>query len=80
MCLDERRTYYRVRLVRGQVPLRNSARQLRVALVADKGPAFLVYDVVVCMRRATFDQGFGVFEVAVDGLNGCCNSVFLLKD
>ena len=62
-------------------PLGNLSRQLGITFIADKRPAFFIYSVaaLVVVRDigTVFDQGFGVFEIAVDGLNGCCYAVFL---
>lgn len=63
-------------------PFRNSPRQFRIGFVTDKGPAFLVAaigagDVVVVGKGVVFDQGFGVLEIAVDGLDGIIDTRFL---
>ena len=66
-------------------PFRNPPRQFRVRFVADEGPALLLAggnagDVVIGDEGAVFDQGFGVFEIAVDGLDGVVDAVFLYMD
>jgi len=63
----------------------NSSDELRIAIIADEGPALFFCDaafgVGVCgidgFAVAALDEGFGVFEVAVDGLDGRVDAVFL---
>lgn len=59
-----------------RLPLRNLPRQLRIILVPDKGPALLVAQVIV-RAAPVLDQRLGVLEIAVDGLDGGPDPVFL---
>lgn len=61
-------------------PLGDTSGEFGIRFVADEGPAFLVAragDVVVVEGGAVFDQRFGVFEIAVDGLDGGGDAIFL---
>ena len=64
-----------------RLPFHDSSRQLRIALIANERPAFFVDlaagRIVVSHMGSVFDQGFGVFQVAVDGLYSCCHTILL---
>lgn len=58
-------------------------RYFRISLVTNKCPFFVVDTAgrefrVSCAVGAAFDLGFGVVEIAVEGLNCLCYAVFLL--
>ena len=60
-------------------------RYFRIAFVTNQGP-FLVVDTAAGREfrvggavGAAFDLGFGVVEIAVEGLDGFCYAVFLLR-
>lgn len=64
-------------------PVRDPSGQVRVRFIANEGPAFFLgvgdaRDVVLVDEGAVFDQGFGVLEIAVDGLDGVVDAGFLL--
>lgn len=64
-------------------PVGDLSGQVRVRFIANEGPAFFLgvgdaRDVVLVDEGAVFDQGFGVFEIAVDGLDGVVDAGFLL--
>ncbi len=63
-----------------RIPLLDSLRQFRIAFVTYERPALFIADVVVGSVGlvAVFDKGFGVVEIAVDGLDGVCYAGFLL--
>lgn len=65
--------------MRHRLPLRDASCQFRIALVADEGPGLLEIVTVVVggERAALLDQRLGVVEVAVDGLDGVVDAVFL---
>ena len=58
-------------------------RYFRIAFVTNKCPFFVVDTAggqfgVGCAVGAAFDLGFGVVEIAVEGLDCFCYAVFLL--
>ena len=63
-----------------RLPFRDPAHELGIALIADEGPTLLVTHVVLGVDSAVLDQGLGVLEITVDGLDGCRYSVFLFCD
>lgn len=67
--------------LRHRLPFGDPSRKFWVRFVADKGPALLVGSatkvVVRACGSAVLDERFGVFEVAVDGLDGGCDAGFL---
>lgn len=65
--------------MRHGLPLGDAPRQLRIALVADESPGLLEIVVVIVggVRTTLLDQRLGVVEVAVDGLDGVVDAVFL---
>ena len=59
-------------------------RYVRIAFVTNKSPFFVVDTAggefgVGCAVGAAFDLGFGVVEVAVEGLDCFCYAVFLVE-
>ena len=71
------RVRFHQRLPRRPIPFRDSPRQLWVALVPNKSPALLIHAVIVWVRRAVLDEGLGIFQISVNGLDGSCHSIFL---
>ena len=65
--------------VRHGLPLGDTPGEFRITFVADKSPSLLeIVAVVVGGVRPTFlDQRLGIVEVAVDGLDGVVDAVFL---
>lgn len=64
-------------------PVGDPSGQVWVRFIANEGPAFFLgvgdaRDVVLVDEGAVFDQGFGVLEIAVDGLDGVVDAGFLL--
>ena len=52
--------------------------ELWVAIVADEGPALLgLFLAVVGRLSSLLHQRLGIFEIAVDGLNGIADAVLL---
>lgn len=59
-------------------PLSQASHHLRIALVTNKGPAFLVAHVIIFRRcRPILDQRFGVLKVAIYRLDSVCDTGFL---
>ena len=63
------------------LPLGNASDQLRVALVADECPAFLVTALELRPTRRQFllDERLGILKVPVDGLDSGGDAIFLVE-
>ena len=60
-----------------RIPLRNPTDQLRVIVISNERPALLVAVRAGRARPLVLDERLGVFEVAVDSLDGRLDAVFL---
>ena len=62
-----------------RAPLSQKFHHLRISLVTNKSPAFLVAHLIVFRRcRPVLDQRFGILKVAINRLDSVCDTGFLM--
>ena len=81
MCISRRSHHRRLVEIVASAPtrlaFRDASDELGISFVTDEGPAFFVAHVVLRIDGAVLDQCLGVFQITIDGLDGCPDAIFL---